>query len=264
MRRLRSGAAPEPKPLNPPLEQVERQHGVRILYACESGSRAWGFASADSDYDVRFLYVHPVEHYLSFRVESKRDVIELPLEGDLDLNGWDLRKAMNLLVKSNGALLEWLTSPIVYRPGLNELRAGLPSLFCPRSLGFHYLQMARGALKDLAGPSVNLKRCFYCLRPTLAARWLDLRRTLPPVSFGELRAVLPAELSDRVDALLEVKRFGSEKDAQAVDAALLEFLRAEVERLGPAVPALPAVKADLDRLDALFLKQLDPTGSGSR
>lgn len=242
--------------MKPPLEEVEREHGVRILYACESGSRAWGFASADSDFDVRFLYVRPLDHYLSFRVEHKRDVIELPLEGDLDLNGWDLRKAMGLLVKSNGALLEWLTSPVVYREGLFELRAALPSLFCPRTLGFHYLQMARGVLKDLAGDSVNLKRCFYCLRPALAARWLEGRGTLPPVAFSELRAVLPVDLSEVVDELLVVKRSGSEQDVTEVDAHLLEFLSLEVARLGPVVPQLPVVKPDLERLDALFRAQL--------
>lgn len=250
---LRGGSAPESQPLTSYLEALERERGVRILYACESGSRAWGFASADSDFDVRFLYVHPTDHYLSFRVEHKRDVIEVPISGDLDLNGWDLRKAMGLLVKSNGALLEWLTSPIVYRSGLDDLRAALPFLFCPRSLGFHYLQMARGALRDLTGSEVNLKRCFYCLRPTLAARWLDLHGGLPPVAFSGLRAVLPTDLESTVDDLLARKQASSEKDTGSVEAGFLAFLRAEVERLGTVVPRLEVVKPDLDRLDALFV-----------
>jgi predicted nucleotidyltransferase len=238
------------------LEALERQHGVRILYACESGSRAWGFASQDSDYDVRFLYVHPLEHYLSFRVEMKRDVIEAPLEGDLDLNGWDLRKAMQLLLKSNGALVEWLTSPIVYRQGLAELRQALPEIVSPRSLGFHYLQMARGTVRELAEPEVRLKRCFYALRPTLAARWLEQKDSLPPVAFKELRATLPDELQETVDRMLARKAAGSETDREALDPAMRAFLEGEVERLGPVVAGLAVSRPDLERMDALFRAQL--------
>ena len=94
------------------LREIETTENVRIVYACESGSRAWGFPSADSDYDVRFLYVHPLEWYLS--VDVKRDVIERPLQGGLDISGWDLKKALQLFRKSNPPLLEWLGSPIVY------------------------------------------------------------------------------------------------------------------------------------------------------
>ena len=95
------------------LKEIEARHGVAILYACESGSRGWGFASQDSDYDVRFIYQNPRNWYLS--IDEKRDVIELPINDELDINGWDLRKALRLLRKSNPALFEWLSSPIVYR-----------------------------------------------------------------------------------------------------------------------------------------------------
>src|SRR6201990_2789542 len=94
------------------LAQVEAERHVRVLYACESGSRAWGFASRDSDYDVRFLYVHEPDWYLS--VQDRRDVIEEPLSDELDVSGWELRKALRLLRKSNPPLLEWLKSPFVY------------------------------------------------------------------------------------------------------------------------------------------------------
>jgi len=95
------------------LQRIEQEEGVKIIYACESGSRAWGFPSKDSDYDVRFIYIRPVEWYLS--IFEKRDVIERPIISDmLDINGWDLKKALNLFRKSNPPLLEWLQSPIVY------------------------------------------------------------------------------------------------------------------------------------------------------
>jgi predicted nucleotidyltransferase len=95
------------------LEQIEQEEQVTILYACESGSRAWGFPSQDSDYDVRFIYLHKPEWYLS--IYDKRDVIERPINNMLDINGWDLRKALNLFRKSNPPLLEWLQSPIQYK-----------------------------------------------------------------------------------------------------------------------------------------------------
>src|SRR4051794_14574214 len=95
------------------LLAVEHEKDVRVLYACESGSRAWGFASRDSDYDVPFLYVHERDWYLS--VDDRRDVLEYPLRDELDVSGWELRKALRLLRKSNPPLLEWLNSPMVYR-----------------------------------------------------------------------------------------------------------------------------------------------------
>ncbi|EFP7034942.1 nucleotidyltransferase domain-containing protein, partial [Shigella dysenteriae] len=95
------------------LKEIERRYGVKVLYACESGSRGWGFASPDSDYDVRFLYVHPLEWYL--RVESPRDVIELPIDDELDVSGWEWRKALGLLKGANPTLIEWLDSPVVYQ-----------------------------------------------------------------------------------------------------------------------------------------------------
>ena len=97
------------------IDEIEQSENVTVLYACESGSRAWGFHSQDSDYDVRFIYAHPPDWYLSVDLEKKRDVIERPILDDLDVSGWDLRKSLQLFRKSNPPLLEWLDSPIVYR-----------------------------------------------------------------------------------------------------------------------------------------------------
>src|SRR5947209_3872560 len=94
------------------LYEIEKEQSVKILYAVESGSRAWGFASKDSDYDIRFIYVHPIDWYIS--IEEKRDVIEYPVKDLLDFSGWDIRKALQLYKKSNPPLYEWLVSPIVY------------------------------------------------------------------------------------------------------------------------------------------------------
>ena len=109
------------------LRNIEREENVCIFYACESGSRAWGFASENSDYDVRFLYIHPTDWYLS--IEERRDVIERPIVDDIDLNGWDIRKALALLRRSNPPLLEWLQSPIIYHQKLTvveKIRSLMP------------------------------------------------------------------------------------------------------------------------------------------
>lgn len=141
------------------LARIEAEEQVRILYACESGSRAWGFPSRDSDYDVRFIYVRRVDWYLS--IYDKRDVIERPISGMLDINGWDLRKALNLFRKSNPPLLEWLRSPIVYKESYSTaegIRRIFPATFSPRSCMYHYLHMARGNYREyLQGEQVRVK-----------------------------------------------------------------------------------------------------------
>lgn len=141
------------------LKQIEQEEQVRIIYACESGSRAWGFPSQDSDYDVRFLYVRPLEWYLS--IEDKRDVIERPISDQLDINGWDLRKALKLFRKSNPPLLEWLQSPIQYDEQYSvaqHIRALSPLTFSPKSCMYHYLNMAKGNFRDyLQGDQVRIK-----------------------------------------------------------------------------------------------------------
>ncbi|MDX2226561.1 MAG: nucleotidyltransferase domain-containing protein, partial [Verrucomicrobiae bacterium] len=152
------------------LDQIETTHNVRILHACESGSRAWGFASTDSDWDVRFIYVHPRDFYLS--IESHRDVIENPISDDLDISGWDLRKALGLLLKSNPPLLEWISSPIVYRQDpdfLRNFRRLSEDFYSPQRCFRHYLHMAEGNHRHyLLGETIALKKYFYVLRPVLA------------------------------------------------------------------------------------------------
>ncbi|MBS4161445.1 nucleotidyltransferase domain-containing protein, partial [Klebsiella pneumoniae] len=98
--------------INEELANIENMNHVKILFAVESGSRAWGFPSQDSDYDVRFIYVHQKDWYLS--IDEKRDVIERPIHESLDISGWELTKALRLFRKSNPPLLEWLSSEMVY------------------------------------------------------------------------------------------------------------------------------------------------------
>lgn len=164
---------------------IEKDYQVKILYAVESGSRAWGFASKDSDYDVRFIYAHPVECYLS--IEEKSGVIECPVSNLLDINGWDIKKALRLFKKSNPPLYEWLHSPIIYLEQGNfaqQLRKLMSTYYSPISSLKHYFHMAKGNYRDyLTGKRVKVKKYFYVLRPILACMWVERWGTVPPMEF---------------------------------------------------------------------------------
>lgn len=239
------------------LCEIERAEGVRVLYACESGSRAWGFPSADSDYDVRFIYAHPAEWYVT--LELRRDVIERPLMGDLDIGGWDIRKALNLFRRSNPPLLEWLQSPIVYalEPCFAErLRQMMDTYYDPRSCMHHYLQMARGNFREsLKGERVRTKKYFYVLRPVLACLWLEQGRGPVPTLFPTLvETLVPSgPLREAIDDLVERKRNDCELDEGLRIPVFNEFLETQLSRLSQSVQQFPATDAPTgDELDAFF------------
>jgi predicted nucleotidyltransferase len=219
------------------LHTIEQDNGVSILYACESGSRAWGFASPDSDYDVRFIYAHPVDWYLSFDIETRRDVIELPIEDEIDCNGWDIRKTMYLFTRTNGALLEWLTSPIRYieRGNLRSRLAELaPKTANHVALCYHYNHMARHNAKEyLFSDQVKLKKYFYVLRPLLAIRYIEQKKQPPPIEFGKLvEAVAPKEIIPAIDKLLAIKQQLPESGLGAPIPEINHFIEAETRRHG--------------------------------
>jgi predicted nucleotidyltransferase len=237
------------------LGHIEHEQGVCIVYACESGSRAWGFESADSDYDVRFLYVHPTEWYL--RVMPGREVIERPLEGVLDVSGWDLKKALQLLRKSNPPLLEWLQSPLVYRERgrvVARIRELMPEYYQPVACHYHYLHMAQGNYRDfLRGETVWLKKYFYVLRPVLACRWIERGYGVVPILFQTLveRVLEENEVKAAVQGLIRRKRAGEELDRGPHIPVLSSFLAQELDRLS-TVSARPAIHASVARLDQVF------------
>ncbi|MCL5280050.1 MAG: nucleotidyltransferase domain-containing protein [Planctomycetes bacterium] len=237
------------------LEQIEREHGVRVIYACESGSRAWGFASSDSDYDVRFIYVHPTEWYLTVMPGS--DTIERPIDGVLDVSGWDLKKALQLLRKSNPPLLEWLQSPIVYheRPNVvQRIRELMPVYYEPVACHYHYLHMARGNYREfLQGDEVWLKKYFYVLRPVLACLWIERGYGVVPTEFQTLvdRILDEGSVKTAVRDLIQRKKAGAELDRGPHIPAISSFLSHEVDRLS-GLQAPPARHASDARLDQVF------------
>lgn len=244
------------------LRAAEIEHDVRILYACESGSRAWGFASPDSDYDVRFIYVHNPDWYLSFDVERRRDVIEYPITDEIDCGGWDIRKALYLLTRTNGALMEWLNSPVKYienGPFAASMRAIVPEVMNPIALCYHYSHMVRGNAREyLFTEQVRLKKYFYVLRPLLAIRYIEQGLGVPPVEFSRLLdSVLPAAMRDSVDRLLELKRHTTELGLGSRVPEINRFIEQELERHGSAFsgygrPHSPDKEEIHNRLNLIF------------
>jgi predicted nucleotidyltransferase len=245
------------------LDHIEQDEGVRILYACESGSRAWGFPSADSDYDVRFLYVKPTEWYLSVDLEKKRDVIERPLDDMLDLGGWDLRKALRLFHGSNPPLLEWLGSPIVYRECTSSaarMRALASEYYSPRACAYHYLHMARGNFRDyLKGEEVWVKKYLYVLRPLVAIRWLERGLGVVPTEFQvAVEAVVGGSaVKAAIADLVERKRVGAELDRGPRIEAVSRFIEQEMARLDGDLGVSRCPSSSVEPLNELFRAALE-------
>ena len=189
------------------LKEIEAKENIKILHCIESGSRAWGFASPDSDYDVRFIYIRPREFYL--RLDKTRDVIEWQLDDTLDINGWDISKALSLLYKSNPTLFEWNSSPIVYKTTdeWKSVATIVNKYFVAKSGLYHYLSTAKRNYREyLKGETVRFKRYFYVLRPLLACKWILDKGTPPPMLFSELMdQYLDESIMSDVLTLLDLK-----------------------------------------------------------
>ena len=239
------------------IEEAERTHEVKVLLAVESGSRAWGFASPDSDWDVRFIYVHRPEWYLG--IDDKRDVIEQMLPMDIDLAGWELRKALRLFRKSNPPLLEWLRSPLLYKEQFStaqQLRDLSVPFFSPISVSYHYLSMGkRNHAQYLLGDEVRLKKYLYVLRPLLACDWIAETGTMAPMEVQQLfyRLLPHGEGREAVDRLLKNKMSGGELGTGPRDPVLHDWIDERIAHYALNPPAQGAASdADTERLGGLF------------
>ena len=246
------------------LSAIEAEDGVRLLLAIESGSRAWGFPSPDSDYDVRFLYVRPRRDYLA--LQSVRDVIERPIIDEIDLNGWDIRKALGLMLKNNSVLSEWIGSPIRYRdadPVIARMAELKDRHFDPNGFALHYARLGRTAIARWLQDEdeVAVKRYFYALRPALAIRVLRLdpsRR--PPMQLQQLMAEadLSSSVSCEIERLVTLKadtrEVGPIPRVPEIDALIGD----ELARAGE-VPARPPSEAFAVEANDLFLDLVEST-----
>ena len=246
------------------LTHIEASHGVRILYACESGSRAWGFASPDSDYDIRFIFIQPRQSYLS--IHDGTASIDLPLQGDLDAGGWDVRKAARLLGKSNGALVEWLHSPVVYRaePGfLDRWRSVAREVFSPHACCGHYRGLAKQMLLGkLDAETVRAKDYLYALRALLAASWVTAGKGIPPIPFAELLEIAPHDIRSLVPGLLAHKARTAESERMERLPVLDDFLRLQLEQVSHEMDSLTNGPDDTTVLDRLFRSEIATPSAG--
>jgi uncharacterized protein len=231
---------------------------VRVLLAIESGSRAWGFESRDSDYDVRFVYVHPLEHYLSIDLGVERDVIERPIADDIDLSGWELRKALRLFSKSNPGFVEWIQSPIVYIESgsfASRVRELVPVVYSRSSGIYHYQCMAitNDEGRDPSG-DVSLKKYLYVLRALMAACWLQRHEGAAAIEFTRLLQQLdgPPQLLADIDDLLARKRAASERDRIPAVASIDAYIEQQMLSLQTLGPLTAGGSAELLKLDEVF------------
>lgn len=241
------------------LREIEEEHGVEVLWAVESGSRAWGFESPDSDFDVRFIYKRKVQDYL--KLTPDRDVIELPIDETWDVTGWDLDKTLKLLAKSNPTLFEWLQSPIVYRRTdfVEKLVPLLEICMSEERMMHHYLSTAKGQMtKYLSGELVKPEKYFYALRPVLACKWIEQFHTAPPVLFDDLvKVCLPEELKSSVEKLLTIKMASSESAEITLLEDIHDYLESSIQEMDAYLKTQTIVyRVDWQALNNFFLAEL--------
>jgi uncharacterized protein len=248
------------------LASLEQEHKIKILYAVESGSRAWGFASTNSDWDVRYIYIHHPDWYLS--IDEKKDSQEKILSNDIDLAGWELRKALRLFRKSNPPMLEWLRSPTIYSENYTtatQLRELTKTYFNPKSCLHHYLHMAEGNYKDyLQRDLVRVKKYFYVLRPILACEWIKHTNTMAPMEFQHLveSQVHDSLVKKEIAQLLAKKIMGEELNEGPRIDLLNTFIDERISYYNEYVKTLGTyMQPDTDKLNSLFKLTLDEAWS---
>jgi predicted nucleotidyltransferase len=239
------------------LARIENESDIKILLAVESGSRAWGFASTDSDWDVRYIYIHRLDWYL--KIDDEKDSQKEMLPNDLDFSGWELKKALKLFRKSNPPMLEWLRSPIVYLEQFStaqKLREMSEDYFNPKSCMYHYLSMARNNFREfLQKDLVKSKKYFYVLRPVLACDWIKEKNSVPPIEFQDLvdSQVQDEKVKFEIAELLKRKMAGEELKEEPRIEILNDFLEQKIEFYKGYVEQIEANdKPQTELLDELF------------
>lgn len=242
------------------LGKIEEKNNVTIIHAVESGSRAWGFPSPDSDNDVRFIYLRPLAHYVEIPEtggEERRDVIETPIDGVWDVNGWDIRKAFRLMVNGNAGVSEWLSSPLIYReygPVPYKIRDLIARYASPEQAAKHYYGLANTCyLREIARPGleeINQKKYLYAIRAATAISWVHRYKSTPPMTLPDLmsRDTMSWDVRSIVQSLLEQKatmgEFGTGDRIPVIDRFIEEQINWVKENKLDKVP-----------LNAQFLKE---------
>jgi uncharacterized protein len=245
------------------LQRFAAEQDIRILYACETGSRGWGFASPDSDFDIRFVYIYPKTRYLSLHNPGEQ-ITTIFEDGNeiLDFNGWELRKLLRLLSQGNATPFEWLQSPIHYSE-VADFRADLwtlcPQYHAPRANIHHYLGICHNSMKEgIEGDTINIKKYFYILRPLLAAMWAADRGSIPPMQFAPLLTQIEANkpVFEAVQVLLKQKEAAKEAMRIPLVPVLQDFIETEMARCRLMAEGMEKKHPDILPLDQFFQKWL--------
>jgi len=240
------------------LKEIEEKYDIKIILAVESGSRAWGFPSKNSDWDVRFIYVHRPPYYASIH-PGKDNIQIMDKELDLDFSGWELRKALGLLYKGNPPLLEWLKSPMVYMSmpeAVSELRNLAEGYYDVKSAIYHYIHMADGNWRSYVNerPMVEMKKYLYIFRPLLACKHIEQMGTMAPMEIDKTLKYLDNTVDQRFNDLLALKRHGVELGQMPTDPAFNDWIKANMEHYKRYVQTLPKVSKDSTLLDKYLFK----------
>ena len=239
------------------LKEIEKEYGVRVLYAAESGSRAWGTSSPESDFDVRFIYIRPRDDYL--RLEPFRDVLEFPIEDGWDMCGWDLIKTLRLLHSSNSQIYEWFASSVVYvDAGFSErFRPVLDAYFSARTAVYHYLHQAQLKRKQVLRAEIpKVKHYLYTLQHLASARWILSHQAMPPVSFHRVTAILPEEIRLEAEKILQRKLTAD--PLMPCHLAPEDWIAEESARIRQMLEQIPREpEKDWEMLDRFFLAELE-------
>ena len=238
------------------LKQIEQEKGIKILFAVESGSRAWGFASPDSDWDIRFVYVHEKNWYLN--LWKKKDTIQFMTEDLLDGSGWDLKKALKLMAKSNASFLGWLDSPIIYMGANNLLQMKNLAIknHNPVSIFHHYHNMSKKFNDLKTEEEINLKSLFYALRTALCAKWVIEKKSIPPTQFQDLLILVGESYKTQIQELLEIKRKFGEKYFKKINSSFLLSLKTIIDENEVKKDLIKHKNVNYDDFNAFFIKNL--------
>lgn len=243
------------------LKGIEESKNIEILWACETGSRAWGFASTDSDFDIRLIYVHKKDWYLS--LSEKKDTVEMMLENnDIDISGWDLKKSLTLLRKSNAPILERIQSPIIYKSDsvfIKEMREVATTFYSRIATIHHYLSMSKKFVAELEVENeYKLKKFFYALRSAFVCKWIIEKNTIPPIEFHKIYPNLGIDsaLTSRIEELIQLKSTIQESYFHEGEKPLLNLIKEFNEEAERKKESLPSSKGDSAQLDQLFRKYI--------
>lgn len=238
------------------IKEIEQEYDIKILFALESGSRAWGFPSMDSDFDVRFIYVRKLEDYL--RINSKNEFLDFPINDELDINGWDLRKFLKHLYASNATPFEWMQSPTFYTKQeeyYNSILQLLPDFFCQQTVVHHYLGLVKKQILQLNSEQIKLKTFFYVIRSFLSAKYCLKMNHYPPMQIDKLLFLVEDDsLRAEIIDLIEIKGKGVESDFIQLSTVLFLYLHDLYREISTASKTKRKGAFNEDLLESNYLK----------